>query len=64
MSTPPSQRRRVRDLLNNKVGEVMDDKFKGAVLFLRPVGGGVEWEARADKVKDLDRPQPSSGDGA
>jgi hypothetical protein len=49
------RRRRVRDLRNDRIGEVMATKLKGTVLYLRPVGGGVEWEAPADGVEDVEQ---------
>jgi hypothetical protein len=54
----PIQRRLVRDVEQNKVGEVMDENRAGDRLFLRPVGGGVEWEVFADGVEDVDPAQP------
>lgn len=40
---------------NGRIGEVMATKLKGTVLYLRPVGGGVEWEAPADGVEDVEQ---------
>lgn len=53
-----ARRRLVRDLQQNKVGEVMDKNREGTVLYLRPVGGGIEWEAPANEVQDVDPAQP------
>jgi hypothetical protein len=54
MSGSPIRRRLVRDLSSNRVGEVMDENRAGDRLFLRPVGGGREWEVDIDRVVDLD----------
>jgi hypothetical protein len=53
VSAQPIQRRQVRDLLNNELGEVMDENTAGTCLFLRPVGGGVEREVPLAMVQDL-----------
>jgi hypothetical protein len=53
-TTKPQPRRLVRDLSNNRIGEVMAENIKGTRLYLRPVGGGLEWEAPADEVQDVD----------
>ena len=58
-----ARRRLVRDLQQNKVGEVMDENREGTVLYLRPVGGGIEWEAPANEVQDVE-PSPERGDAA
>lgn len=60
MSRPPIQRRQVRDLSNNRIGEVMATNVKGTILHLRPVGGGVEWECPVDQVQDVDPAQPEA----
>ncbi len=64
MNETPVQRRRVRDLLNNEVGEVMAENAKGTLLYLRPVGGGIEWEVPVDKVEDVGPFRDSGGDAA
>lgn len=51
--TNPQPRRLVRDL-SNRVGEVISQNHSGDGLFLRPVGGGLEWEAQVDEVQDVD----------
>lgn len=61
MKTTPVQRRLVRDVEQNKVGEVMDENRAGDRLFLRPPGGGIEWEAAAGDVEDLNPAQPQAG---
>lgn len=63
MNTQPIQRRQVRDLLSNEVGEVMDENTAGTCLFLRPVGGGVEREVPLTMVQDLVPHQDSIGEG-
>lgn len=59
MSAKSIQRRLVRDRMRNRVGEVMAANAKGTVLYLRPPGGGLEWEVPADQVQDL--PQAPEG---
>lgn len=41
----------VEDTTRNKVGKVMG--FEGPYVQLRPVGGGVEWDARPDKLRPV-----------
>jgi len=56
-------RRLVRDLANKRVGEVMAKNITGSRLYLRPVGGGIEWEVAVDEVEDV-VPLPDCGDAA
>ena len=53
---PTEQRRRhvARDTRTDKEGEVMDETSDGALIYLRPAGGGTEWEVPREFVQLLD----------
>lgn len=41
----------VRDTQSDKVGRVMG--FVGSYVQLRPVGGGIEWDARPERLRPV-----------
>lgn len=51
----PKQRDLARDTRNGKEGEVMDSNQNGTLLYLRPVGGGLEWEVETEHVEIIKR---------
>jgi len=48
----------VRDTGTDKVGEVMG--FVGPYVQVRPVGGGVEWDARPELLRPVSEPEALS----
>lgn len=46
-----------RDMSSGKVGEVMDENHNGTLLYLHPVGGGLEWEVKTEHVEIIERAQ-------
>lgn len=51
---PESRRQLARDA-ERRIGEVMGPPFPGStVVNLRPVGGGLEWDAPADEIEYVD----------
>lgn len=50
-------RRLARDIRDDRVGEIMDQRqtSQGSIYDLRPVGGGREWEVPREFVQLLDK---------
>lgn len=49
------RRELVRDMASNRIGEVMERRRIGLVerVWLRPRGGGLEWDVPADQVQPV-----------
>lgn len=59
MNQETKHRERALDTSTDRIGEVMERRGigRGERVWLRPVGGGIEWEADGENV------QPVSGHG-
>lgn len=55
MNQETKRRDLARDTRDGKVGEVMDANHNGTLLYLRPVGGGIEWEVPRERVEIINR---------